>query len=90
MVIKSWDYCRIVLSAFKENKISLAEMNCMDQLVGNPKNENTRFCLATPGNIDLVYMPDEGTCDLELTDASGRYSVKWFSPCVGGGSRMDL
>ena len=32
----------------------------------------------------LVYLPNGGTADLDLTEAAGKFSVKWFNPREGG------
>jgi len=81
---KSWDYCRIALEFFAANKVPFWEMSNADALVGNAENKNTRFCFAKPGEIYLVYLPNGGSADLDLSVANGTFSVKWFNPRVGG------
>jgi hypothetical protein len=81
---KSWDYCRIALDFFRTEKIPFHEMQNANALVGNAKNDNTRYCLAKPGTLYLVYLPTGGTCDLDLTGATGAFTVKWFNPRSGG------
>jgi hypothetical protein len=81
---KSWDYCRIALDFFREQKIPFHEMQNANALVGNTKNENTRYCLAKPGALYLVYLPTGGACDLDLTAAQGELRVSWFNPRTGG------
>ena len=81
---KTWDYCRIALEFFPANRIPFWEMKNADALVGNPKNDNSKYCLAKPGEIYLVFLRDGGTTDLDLTGASGNFSVKWFNPRNGG------
>jgi len=82
---KTWDYCRIALEFFRDNRIPFWEMRNADALVGNPKNENAKFCFAKPGEIYVVFLRDGGTSDLNLTGASGTFTVKWFNPRQGGG-----
>lgn len=82
---RSWDYCRIALDFFREQKIPFWEMTNADSLVGNPKNDNSKFCFAKPNELYLVYLPNGGTTALDLTDALGRFQVKWFNPRNGGG-----
>lgn len=81
---KSWDYCRIALEFFPANQIPFWEMQNADALIGNPKNDNSKYCLAKPGKLYLVYLPKGGTTDLDLSGAKGRFSVKWFNPRTGG------
>ena len=81
---KSWDYCRIALQFFSENRIPVAEMSSADALVGNPGNDNSRFCLAKPGQLYLVYLPAGGPSELDLTGVAGSFGVRWFNPRTGG------
>lgn len=81
---QSWEYGRIALDFFRENNIPFWEMTNADALVGNAKNDNSKFCLAQAGAVYLVYLPTGGTTDLDLTGARGRFSVQWFDPRHGG------
>ena len=81
---KSWDYCRIAIDFFHQNDIPFWEMNCHDELVGNPDHGISKFCLAKKNEIYLVYLPNGGESKLDLTDAEGNYSVRWFNPREGG------
>ena len=55
-----------------------------DALIGNEKNENTRFCFAKPGEVYLVYLPEGGTANLDLSGVNGTFTVQWFNPRSGG------
>ncbi len=81
---KSWDYCRIALGFFRDQKIPLDQMTNADELVGNAAHDNTLYCLAQPGQLYLVYLLQGGTTTLDLTAASGELSVSWFNPREGG------
>lgn len=81
---QSWDYCRIALNFFRDENIPFAEMTSADPLIGNSKDDNSRFCLAKPGALYLVYLPNDGTTDLDLSGAKGTFTVKWFNPRAGG------
>ena len=59
-------------------------MTNSNALVGNTKDNNDKYCFAKPGELYLVYLPNGGTTDLDLTGAKGTFSVKWFSPREGG------
>lgn len=81
---KSWDYCRIALDFFRENRIPFWEMKNANALIDNEKNDNSKYCLAKPGELYLVYLPKGGTTELDLTGANGSLTVKWFNPRRGG------
>ena len=81
---KSWDYCRIALEFFPANKIPFWEMKNDNTLIGNAKNGNTKFCLAKAGELYVVYLPNGGTTELDLSGATGEFAVQWFNPRTGG------
>ena len=81
---RSWDYCRIALEFFREQRIPFAEMTSANALIGNPGDSNDRFCLARTGELYLVYLPDGGSADLDLSGITGSFSVRWFNPRSGG------
>ena len=81
---RSWDYCRYALSFFTDNAIPFWEMTNMDELVDNPQHDNSRYCLAKPGQLYLVYLPEGGEHLLHLGDAKGDFTVLWYNPRTGG------
>ena len=81
---RSWDYCRIALDFFRENKIPFWEMQCADELVGNLQNDNSKYCLAQPGKGYVVYLPNGGSTELDLGTNSNAFRVHWFNPRAGG------
>ena len=81
---RSWDYCRIALDFFRDNQIPFWEMTNADALVGNAKHDNNRYCLAKQGVVYLVYLPNGGSVELNLRNASDGFTVKWFDPRNGG------
>ncbi len=81
---KSWDYCRIALDFFRDEKIPFAEMTSANALIGNTKDDNAKFCFAKAGELYLVYLPDGGSTDLDLSAAKGAFTVAWFNPRAGG------
>jgi hypothetical protein len=80
----SWDFGRVALEFFAANKIPFWEMRNADALVGNPHNDNSKYCLAKEGEMYLVYLPNGGTSELDLTDTQGTFVVQWFNPRAGG------
>ena len=81
---RSWDFCRIALGFFRDHAIPLDRMTNADELVGNPAHENSAYCLAEPGRLYLVYLPAGGAVRLDLTAASGEFTLEWFNPREGG------
>ena len=81
---KSWDYCRIALSFFRDQKIPLEKMSNANELVGNIAHDNSVYCLAQPNSLYLVYLPRGGGATLDLTAAAGDFSLLWFNPRDGG------
>ena len=56
----------------------------MDDLVGNPDRDPTRYCFVSDNEIYLVYLGEGGTTTLDLSGATGEFDVKWFNPRTGG------
>ena len=81
---KSWDFCRIALDFFRDERIPFAEMSNADALIGNAENDNSKYCLAKTGDTYLVYLPNGGTTELDLGGTNGTYTVSWFNPRSGG------
>jgi hypothetical protein len=65
-------------------KIPFWEMTSADELIGNPKSDNSRYALAEAGEVYVVYLPTGGTGELDLGSASTAFDVKWFNPRKGG------
>jgi len=83
---QSWDFARIALSFFSDNKIPFWDMKNADGLVGNPKADNSRYCLAKAGEVYVVYLPTGGSCELDLSGVAGEFGVNWSDPRKGGPS----
>ncbi len=81
---QSWDYCRIALDFFHNNHIPFWQMTNADPLIGNEAHSNEKYCLAQPNNVYVVYLPNGDTTQLDLTNATGRFFVKWYNPRTGG------
>ena len=81
---KTWDYGRIALDFFRSQKIPFWDMKNADELVGNPKHDNTRYCFSKSGELYLVYLPSGGTLELDLSRVTGQFRVTWFDPRNGG------
>jgi hypothetical protein len=81
---QSWNFARIALEFFKEHKIPFWDMKSADALINNTSGDNSKFCFAKPNELYLVYLPNGGTSDLDLSAAKGTFTVKWFNPRTGG------
>jgi hypothetical protein len=81
---KSWDYCRIAVGFFRDQKIPCWEMESADELVGNAASANGKFALVKKGGLYLVYLPEGGSSSLDLTGVNGTFQVRWFNPRTGG------
>lgn len=81
---KTWKYSSIALGFFHENAIPFYEMSNTDELVFNPGHSNSAYCFSKKAEIYLVYFPSGNPPDLDLSQVSGNFSVKWFNPRTGG------
>ena len=83
---KWWDYCRYSLQFFNNNNVPFASMSNKNNLIGNGTNDNSKgYCLAKVGTHYVIYLPNGGSKNLNLSGVSGSFSVKWFDPRNGGG-----
>jgi hypothetical protein len=93
---RSWDFARIALEFFRDERIPLPEMEPADALVGNASEDNSRYAFAKPGEVYLVYLPKGGSAELDLSGVAGRFTVEWLDPRKGsvrkveGGARASL
>lgn len=80
----SWNYCRIALEFFRDYNIPFWDMQNDDALIGNMKNDNSKYCFAKPGEIYVVYLPDGGSSELDIGNSTSAFNVEWFNPREGG------
>jgi hypothetical protein len=85
---QSWDYARIALEFFAANRIPFWEMKNANALIGNTKDDNSKYCLAKSGALYLVYLPQGGETRIDLAGVSGKFSIKWFNPREGGALKV--
>lgn len=72
-----WDQTRYALEFFQQ-QLPFWEMKSRDELV------DRGTCLALPGEVYAVYLPDGGTTALDLSGEEGTFSVEWYDPRNGG------
>ena len=80
---RSWDFARVALDFFRDERIPFHEMEPADALVGNAGEDNRRYAFAKRAEIYLVYLPKGGTADLDLSGIPGRFTVAWLDPRKG-------
>ncbi|MBN1480083.1 DUF5060 domain-containing protein [candidate division KSB1 bacterium] len=72
-----WDLTRYALLFFQQH-LPFWEMRAADDLI----SVKEAYCFAKPGEVYAIYVPNGGSCDVELTEDT--YSVKWYNPRTGG------
>ena len=78
---QSWEYCGHALQFFRDENIPIEAMKNRNDLIGNSKNDNSKYCLAKEGEVYLVYLPTGGETEIEVSE--GDYVVSWFNPRAG-------
>ncbi len=48
-----------------------------------PELASSRYCLAVPGKHYIVYLPEGGEVNVNLSDARGVFKVQWIHPVEG-------
>lgn len=74
-----WEDAKLALDFF-EQQVPYLGMDSHDELVSN----SNAYCLAQIDQNYLIYMPQFAPITLDLSAATGVYSVLWFDPVNGG------
>ncbi len=72
-----WDQTRYALEFFQTH-LPFTRMESRDELINNG------YCLAEPGSVYALYLPEGGDAVLDLTGHPGNFSVSWYDPRNGG------
>ena len=80
---RSWDYGRIVLDLLEGLEVGIDELENQNGLVGNANNDYGPWCLAKPGSLYLVYLPEGGKVTVDLSADSAQFDAFWFDPETG-------
>ncbi|QDU72040.1 hypothetical protein Pan265_19000 [Mucisphaera calidilacus] len=78
----SWRWAGHALTFFRS--LPVREMVSRDDLIVTTEDLGHVHCLAKPGEVYVVYMSDRQDVRLDLSDARGWLSVRWFDPREGG------
>lgn len=76
-----WDTTRYALEFFQQNDIPFWEMR-NDNTISSATDD---YGFYKAGDTYTVYLKNGGTTNLDLSDATGTYDVRWFDPRNGGG-----
>ncbi|MEO0530327.1 MAG: DNRLRE domain-containing protein [Planctomycetota bacterium] len=79
-----WDVTRYALEFFNDNNIPFWEME-NDNVISTAAND---YGFYKAGDTYTVYLKDGGTTDLDLSEATGTFDVRWFDPRNGGGLQV--
>jgi hypothetical protein len=74
-----WDLTRYAVEFFRRH-LPFVEMTAHDELTSAPDD----YCLAWPGSIYAIYLPEGGTTNLDLGDSPSTFVVLWYNPRMGG------
>lgn len=80
-----WDMGRICINFFETQDLPVAEMSAHNELVSSyfPSGAGD-YCFAKPGEVYVILLKKGGESQLDLKNANGSFSVKWYDPRKGG------
>jgi hypothetical protein len=67
----------------------LPQMASADGLVGNQGMNDPPFCFAKAGSVYVIYHKKGGDIRLDLSQQSGTFAVKWWSPRKSDGGGLQ-
>jgi Putative collagen-binding domain of a collagenase len=76
---RMWDQARVAVEFFRRH-LPFTEMEPRDAAV----TRRGAWCLAKPGEVYAVYLPEGGSTELDLGAEPGVYDVYWLDPRTGG------
>ena len=78
-----WDLTRYALE-FVRDHLPFARMNHHDELTSAEGD----YCLADPGSVYAVYLPEGGSTQLDLGNSTEAFTIRWYNPREGGPLRI--
>ena len=76
-----WNQCRYALQFFYGNGIPFWNMTNRDNLLTGLSGTH---CFALTGQVYVTHLPTNSAVNLNLSSASGEFTVRWFDPRHGG------
>lgn len=61
----------------------VADQTDLSEMLPHPELASTRYCLANPGKVYIVYLPDNNEVIVDLSNSNGAFSIKWIHPITG-------
>ena len=80
----SWDYCRIALDFFRENRIPFWAMHVRRRTRRQSTERQLEVLLRPTRQLYVVYLPNGGSTDLDLETNAAPFRVQWYNPRAGG------
>jgi hypothetical protein len=62
--------------------LQFAQKVNLNKMIPRSELSSTTYCLADTGHEYLVYLPDGGQAQIDLTSLEGEFSVEWFIPLM--------
>jgi len=74
-----WDQTRHALSFFQAY-LPFWEMAPSDQLTSAEDD----YCFAKEGEVYAIFLPNGGTCNVDLSNYKFKFNISWYNPRTGG------
>lgn len=74
-----WEQTKLAINFF-QTSLPFSEMKSADDYTSSVDD----YCMMLEDKIYAVYLPGGGTTDVDLSHASGNFTVRWFDPRNGG------
>ncbi len=74
-----WEQTNHALRFFKEH-LPFSNMASLDHLTPNTKD----YVFAEQGNVYAIYLPEAEKTKINLSEATGEYTLAWYNPRTGG------
>ncbi|MDX1407586.1 MAG: putative collagen-binding domain-containing protein, partial [Saprospiraceae bacterium] len=78
---RMWEYNRHAVRFFHDH-LPFWVMSVSDSLI--VEGTGNTYCFSLPGELYAVYLPQGGSAQIDLSAATGVFSVSWFDPVEGG------
>lgn len=89
----SWNFCAHALNFFRGLNTDLNTLTSSNHLVGGKAGANGNWCLADPGSLYVIYLPEGGEASIDLSGDHATYDVTWWNPrdgSTGAGAKKSI